>query len=82
MTRKKIEQITSRELGECRPRFDGSSLNISRGRAWTEKMIDLIKVAIKLVDEEGAGVQILTYNRALVSDISRLFTLAELLDML
>jgi len=33
------------------------------------------------VDEEGARVQILTYNRALVSDIRRLFALAELPDM-
>lgn len=81
LTRKKIEQITSKELGESKPRLDGSSLNIFRGRAGTGKTIDLIKVAIKLVDEEGARVQILTYNRALVSDIRRLFTLAELPDM-
>ena len=81
LTRKKIEQITYKELGENIPRFDGNTLNIFRGRAGTGKTIDLIKIAIKLVDEEGARVQILTYNRALVSDIRRLFSLAELPDM-
>ena len=81
LTRKKIEQITNAELGENAPRFDDNTLNIFRGRAGTGKTIDLIKIAVKLVDEEGARVQILTYNRALVSDIRRLFTLAELPDM-
>lgn len=81
LTRKKIEQITNTELGESNPQFDGNTLNIFRGRAGTGKTIDLIKIAIKLVDEECARVQILTYNRALVSDIRRLFTLAELPDM-
>lgn len=81
LTRKKIEQITSKELGENTPNFEGNILNIFRGRAGTGKTIDLIKIAIKLVDEESARVQILTYNRALVSDIRRLFTLAELPDM-
>lgn len=81
LTRKKIEQISNSELGESDPCFDGNTLNIFRGRAGTGKTIDLIKIAIKLVDEEGARVQILTYNRALVSDIRRLFTLAELPDM-
>lgn len=81
LTRKKIEQITNSELGECDPCLDENTLNIFRGRAGTGKTIDLIKIAIKLVDEEGSRVQILTYNRALVSDIRRLFTLAELPDM-
>lgn len=81
LTRKKIEQITNSELGESDPCFDENTLNIFRGRAGTGKTIDLIKIAIKLVDEEGTRVQILTYNRALVSDIRRLFTLAELPDM-
>lgn len=81
LTRKKIEQITSKELSESELSLNGSSLNIFRGRAGTGKTIDLIKAAIKLVDKEGARVQILTYNRALVSDIRRLFTLADLPDM-
>lgn len=81
LTRKKIEQITNTELGKDNLIFNGNTLNIFRGRAGTGKTIDLIKIAIKLVYEEGARVQILTYNRALVSDIRRLFTLAELPDI-
>ncbi len=56
-------------------------MNIFRGRAGTGKPIDLIKIAIKIVDEKESRVQILTYNRALVSDLRRLFALAELPDM-
>lgn len=81
LTRKKIEQITYSELGEKEPLLQGNTFNIFRGRAGTGKTIDLIKIAIRLVDEKDARVQILTYNRALVSDIRRLFTLAELPDM-
>lgn len=81
LTRKKIEQITDSHLGENEPLFDGNALNVFRGKAGTGKTIDLIKIAIKLVDEKSARVQILTYNRALVSDIRRLFTLAQLPDM-
>ena len=81
LTRKKIEQITNQELGKNNPGFDINKLNIFRGRAGTGKTIDLIRIAIRLVNEEGTRVQILTYNRALVSDIRRLFTLAELPDM-
>lgn len=80
LTRKKIEQITSEGLEDKEPIYDKDVLNIFRGRAGTGKTINLIKVAIHLVDEKGARVQILTYNRALVSDIRRLFTLAELPD--
>ena len=81
MTRLKIEKITNRELGDKEPRLDSDRLNVFRGRAGTGKTIDLIRTAIRLVDEKGARVQILTYNRALVSDIRRLFALADLPDM-
>lgn len=81
LTRRRIELITNTELMEKEPSFDGNTFNLFRGRAGTGKTIDLIRIAIKLVDEEGARVQLLTYNRALVSDIRRLFSLAELPDM-
>lgn len=81
LTRKRIEQITNSELNEYEPQIKENSLNILRGRAGTGKTINLIRFAIKLVDEKGARVQILTYNRALVSDIRRLFAFAELPDM-
>ena len=41
----------------------------------------LIQTAIRLVDDEQARVLMLTYNKALVSDIRRLFALAEIPDM-
>lgn len=81
LTRRKIEQISDTELGKHAPCFGGDTLNIFRGRAGSGKTIDLIKTAIRLVDTEGARVQILTYNKALVSDIRRLFTFAQLPDM-
>lgn len=54
---------------------------IYRGRAGTGKTVGLIRTAIHLVDEGQARVLMLTYNKALVSDIRRLFALAELPDM-
>jgi hypothetical protein len=81
LTRRKIEMITNTELSGRQLDFNCDALNIFRGRAGTGKTIDLIKAAIKLVDENDARVQILTFNRALVSDIRRLFTLAELPDI-
>lgn len=81
LTRKKIEEITNTNLDDKEPCLDGGKLNIFRGRAGTGKTIDLIKTAIKLVDERDSRVLILTYNRALVSDIRRLFALAELPDL-
>ena len=81
LTREKIERIANKELRDKEPCLDSDKLNVFRGRAGTGKTIDLIRTAIKLVDEKGARVQILTYNRALVSDIRRLFALADLPDM-
>lgn len=80
LTRQKIEQITHAELSLQNYILD-DRLTILRGKAGTGKTIDLIRMALKLVDDEGARVQILTYNRALVSDIRRLFALADLPDM-
>ena len=81
LTRKRIEQIVGSELEDNSLLVDSNALNIFRGRAGTGKTIKLIKYAIGLVDSQDARVQILTYNRALVSDIRRLFALAELPDV-
>lgn len=81
LTRKKIEQITQTKLGKQTISFEENKLIILRGKAGTGKTIEIIQMAIHLVDEAGARVQILTFNRALVSDIRRLFALAELPDM-
>ena len=81
LTRKRIEQITSNAIKPNIQKPAEGKLSIYRGRAGTGKTVGLIQLAISLVDEEDARVLILTYNHALVSDLRRLFTLAELPDM-
>lgn len=81
MTRRRIEQITSKVFNANVVVDTGEKVSIYRGRAGTGKTVGLIQTAIKLVDDEQARVLILTYNKALVSDIRRLFALAELPDM-
>ena len=82
LTRKRIEQITSKSLAsQISMSTDDDRITIIRGRAGTGKTVGIIQTAIRLVDEKCARVLILTYNRALVSDIRRLFALADLPDM-
>ena len=81
LTRKRIEQITSKSIQNNTNNISFDKMTICRGRAGTGKTVALIRKAIQLVDEEDARVMILTYNKALVSDIKRLFALAELPDM-
>ena len=81
LTRKRIEQITSKSICSSVDDIDMNNMTIYRGRAGTGKTVALIRKAIQLVDEDGARVLILTYNNALVSDIKRLFALADLPDM-
>lgn len=81
LTRKRIEQITTNAIKSSIKKPVDGKLSIYRGRAGTGKTVGLIQLAITLVDEEDARVLILTYNRVLVSDIRRLFTLAELPDL-
>lgn len=81
LTRKRIEQITSNAIKPTIQKPEEGKISIYRGRAGTGKTVGLIQLAISLVDEEDARVLILTYNRALVSDLKRLFALAELPDL-
>ena len=81
LTRKRIEQITTNVIRSSIQKPIEGKLSIYRGRAGTGKTIGLIQLAISLVDQEDARVLILTYNRALVSDLRRLFTLADLPDL-
>lgn len=81
LTRKRIEVLTKETLEENEIYKDSSGVLMLRGRAGTGKTVGLIQNAIRLVDDYGKRVLILTYNRALVSDIRRLFTLAELPDL-
>lgn len=81
LTRKRIEMISSKEFKHNRLLDTDGKISIYRGRAGTGKTVGLIQTSISLVDEESARVLLLTYNKALVSDIRRLFALAELPDM-
>ena len=81
LTRKRIEQMTSKNISSKTRFADNGQLLIYRGRAGTGKTVGLIQIAIRIVDEYDARALMLTYNRALVSDIRRLFSFAELPDM-
>ena len=81
LKRKRIEQITNKNISDNLNKLSPDKMTIYRGRAGTGKTVGLIQLAIDLVDTQDSRVLILTYNRALVSDIRRLFTLAELPDM-
>lgn len=80
LSRKRIEQLTNKAFSNINI-SDDDRMSIYRGRAGTGKTVGLIQTAIKLVDERDKRVIILTYNKSLVSDIRRLFALAELPDM-
>lgn len=81
ITRAKMELITQKKLDKVNPIEEKVGVKVLRGRAGTGKTIELIRSGLKIVDEIGKRVLILTYNRALVSDLKRLFSLTELPDM-
>ena len=81
LTRRRIEQLTNNSFKNNVLIDTNGKVSIYRGRAGTGKTVGLIQTAIRLVDNEQARVLMLTYNKALVSDIRRLFALAELPDM-
>ena len=81
LTRKKIEQITNNSLLGSELFNASDKVSICRGRAGTGKTVGLLQVAVHLVNEEQARVLLLTYNKALVSDIRRLLAFMELPDM-
>lgn len=81
LTRRRIEMISNKAFQNRSLIDSDGKASIYRGRAGTGKTVGLIQTAIYLVDEKSARVLLLTYNKALVSDIRRLFALAELPDM-
>lgn len=81
LTRKRIEQITRMTVLESITMPEGNGMIIYRGRAGTGKTVGLIQTAIHLVEDLDARVLVLTYNKALVADIRRLFALASLPDI-
>lgn len=80
LTRRRIEQITNKSFESNILVDTNGKVSIYRGRAGTGKTVGLVQTAIRLVDDEQARVLMLTFNKALVSDIRRLLALAELPD--
>jgi len=81
LTRKRIEEITQKSLFNRDFTNIENRLNIYRGRAGTGKTVGLIQTAMYLSSERDSRVLILTYNKALVADIRRLFAFAEIPDI-
>ena len=73
LTYNKINDLLSYEIDKSKEYSDiGNKLTIVSGRAGTGKTFILLKYAVSLAKEREACNLILTYNKALVSDIRRL----------
>lgn len=76
--RKRIEAITKSVLDRDQQRYAdklGKQLLVIRGRGGTGKTVRLIQIASQAYDEYGMRVILLTYNKALVADITRLLSI-------
>lgn len=76
--RKRLEAITKSVLDRTKQQYAeklGEQLLIFKGRGGTGKTVQLIRIAYQAYDELGLRVLLLTYNKALVADLKRLFTL-------
>jgi hypothetical protein len=80
LTRQKLEKITKSNLlkGQKYAQSIGTKLVVIRGRAGTGKTIKLLHIAHDLCVVEQQRCLILTYNKALVSDIRRTLALADI----
>ena len=81
LTRRRIEMISQKTFQGNSLVDTGGKVSVYRGRAGTGKTVGLIQTAIQLVDQKQMRAIILTFNKALVLDIRRLFALADLPDM-
>lgn len=81
LDRQKMERVSETVLAKQQYAEKlGEQLLIISGRAGTGKTVRLIRLAHDLYQRDGARVLILTYNKALVSDIKRLFALLNIRD--
>ena len=81
--RKRLEAITKNVLDRTKQQYAemlGQQLLIFRGRGGTGKTVRLIQIAYQAYDELGLRVLLLTYNKALVADLRRLFGLLGVKD--
>lgn len=81
LDRQKLERICKRVIGEQQyASMLGRQLLIFRGRGGTGKTVRLLQVALDLHDHFDARVLFLTYNKALVADVQRLFAIRGITD--
>ena len=81
--RKRLEAITKTVLDRTKQQYAaklGQQLLVFRGRGGTGKTVRLIRIAYQAYDESGLRVLLLTYNKALVSDLRRLLALLGVKD--
>ncbi|PDW04643.1 hypothetical protein [Candidatus Viridilinea mediisalina] len=79
LDRIRVDRITRRHIGQSQaPQYIekmGKQLLIFRGRGGTGKTIRLLQLAYDMYIKQDARVLILTYNKALVADLQRLFVM-------
>jgi hypothetical protein len=83
LDRSKIERITKQAITDEGPKYLdklGQQLLVFSGRGGSGKTVRLLQVAYRLKWDVGARVLILTYNRALATDLRRLLHLMGLRD--
>jgi len=81
LDRRRMEQINAQSAQiQKLQKTVGQRLLILRGRGGAGKTIRLLQLAKTLYEEEGARVLILTYNKALVSDLRRTLTILGVVD--
>ena len=79
LTYHKINNLLSMEIDRSKEFSDiGKKLTIVSGRAGTGKTFTLLKYAIAIAKERESCCLILTYNKALVSDIRRLLAFMQI----
>lgn len=83
LDRRKLEVICARLLKDQKY-FDllGKQLLIFRGRGGAGKTLRLLNIARTVHEEQGARTLLLTYNKALVSDVRRLLAILGVSDRL
>jgi len=81
LDRKRMERLNERDSRSLHlETIVGSQFAILRGRGGTGKTIQLLQLAKRLYDTDGARILLLTYNHALVADIRRLLSLLGVSD--
>lgn len=79
LDRLKIEAICKKEITYQKYKDEfGKKLLIFRGRGGTGKTYRLLNIAKYLYDSYDARILLLTYNKALISDIMRLFAILRI----